>query len=213
VQAIIADLHDLGIPVLIDGAHALGQIPLDLSVLRPDWYVSNAHKWLFAPRGSAFLYADDAVAVHTRPTVTSHHLALGFPRSFDFIGTRDYTAWLALPAAISFYQHLDPDALRTYTTELIAAGSEQLLALGAQPVGPFDMSAMMRSFILPQRRPAQANDAHELTQTLWDEEHIQIMSVVAFDSLVLRISAQAYVEAADFAHVRSALEHHGWPGR
>lgn len=90
IRDIIADLHELAIPVHVDGAHAVGQIPLDLTDLQADWYVSNAHKWLYAPKGSAFLYAAPNVAPITRPVVTSHYIELGFPRSFDYVGTRDY---------------------------------------------------------------------------------------------------------------------------
>ena len=213
VADIIADLHALGIPVLVDGAHTIGQIPLDIAALGAEWYVSNAHKWLFSARGTAFLHASEAVAPITRPTVTSHYVDFGFPKSFDYIGTRDYTPWLALPAAIAFFEELDPVALREHQRALVAFGSEQLIALGAEPAGPLDMCAAMRSFVLPQRRATQFSDAHELTSTLWNEERIGLMVTVAFDALIVRFSTQAYVEESDLTRLRSALERHGWPGR
>src|SRR5664279_827418 len=83
VAQLVKELHRRDILVLLDGAHSLGQIPLDVASLGADWYVTNAHKWLYSPKGSALLYASDGVAPLTRPTVTSHYLQMGFPCSFD----------------------------------------------------------------------------------------------------------------------------------
>src|SRR5207244_4486351 len=79
LDRIVPELRAHGALVIVDGAHAVGQIPLDLAALRPDWYVSNAHKWLFAPKGTAFLYASRNAAPKTRPNVVSHFIAMGFP--------------------------------------------------------------------------------------------------------------------------------------
>lgn len=50
VEEMVKLCHSKGVPVLIDGAHALGTLPLDLSVLKADYYVANAHKWLACPK-------------------------------------------------------------------------------------------------------------------------------------------------------------------
>ena len=50
VEEMVKLCHNKGVPVLIDGAHALGSLPLDLGTLKADYYVSNAHKWLSCPK-------------------------------------------------------------------------------------------------------------------------------------------------------------------
>ncbi len=74
--------------MLIDGAHALGQLDLDLDRMRPDYYVSNAHKWLSAPKGSAFMYVDRKHQQSTRPLVISHGFGSGFNSEFIWSGKK-----------------------------------------------------------------------------------------------------------------------------
>ncbi len=213
IAGIVADLHARGVRVLVDGAHAIGQLPLDLTALGADWYVTNLHKWLYAPKGSALLYASDAARAVTRPAITSHFVDMGFPKAFDYLGTRDYSAWLAIPAAIRFFEQLGREALWRYEARLVAIASKQLAALGATPAGPPEMSAAMRAFILPQRREALAEDALDLKHALWEEASIQVNAAVLAGALLIRISAQAYVDAADLQALADHLDRRGWPGR
>ncbi|MET0279870.1 MAG: aminotransferase class V-fold PLP-dependent enzyme [Steroidobacteraceae bacterium] len=213
VQRLATELRRRGIPLFVDGAHAIGQVPLDLPSIGADWYVTNLHKWLYAPKGTAMLYASGGAAPLTWPLVTSHYLELGFPRSFDYIGTRDYTAWLTAPRALAFYQALGPARLMEHETALVRAGSEALQAIGAVAVAPPDLAAAMRAFILPQSRPALERDAAQVMQRLWDEARIQIRCTTLGGALLLRISAQAYVEAEELTRLAQVLHQQGWPAR
>lgn len=213
IQRICTELRRRGIPVFVDGAHAIGQIPLDLPAIGADWYVTNLHKWLFAPRGTALLHTSGSAAPLTWPLVSSLYVEMGFPRSFDYIGTRDYTGWLAAPAALAFHQSLGPDRLRAHCAALLEHGSAQLARIGVQPVGPASLSAAMRSFVLPQSRPAVEGDGAALMNTLWNEERIEVRSGAVGGLLLLRICAQAYVEAEDLTRLASVLDRLGWPAR
>jgi isopenicillin-N epimerase len=213
VQQMTAELRRRGIPVFIDGAHAAGQIPLDIAAIGADWYVTNLHKWLYAPKGTALLYASGSAAPLTQPLATSHHVGMGFPRSFDYVGTRDYTAWLAAPRALEFFQALGAARIQAHNAMLVKQGSEALLASGAQAVAPLADCAAMRAFILPQTRPAHESDAAEITQALWDNERIQIRCTTQSGLLLLRFCAQAYVDADEIAQLAQALDQRGWPAR
>ncbi len=86
--------------MLLDGAHALGQLPLDLPRLAPDYFVANCHKWLCAPRGSACMWVHSQRRGSVRPLVLSHGSGAGFTSDFVWDGNRDYSAQLAVSAAL-----------------------------------------------------------------------------------------------------------------
>jgi isopenicillin-N epimerase len=213
VKQLAHELHRRNILVFIDGAHAIGQVDLDIPAIGADWYVTNLHKWLFAPRGTAMLYASGSAAPLTQPLVSSHFVDLGFPRAFDYTGTRDYTAWLAAPAALAFYEQLGPQRLHAHQAALIGHGSRELAGIGAEAIALASLSAAMRAFRLPQSRPALADDALEVMGLLWERERIQIRCATLGGALLLRVCAQAYAEAAEFTALAEALQRHGWPAR
>ena len=95
LQRIVAACHAADVPVLVDGAHGPAQVPLDMRALGADWYAGNCHKWLCAPKGSAFLYARPDRQDDLHPVTISHGLGKGFLEEFDWTGTRDPSAWLA----------------------------------------------------------------------------------------------------------------------
>jgi isopenicillin-N epimerase len=213
LERILPELRARGVRVIVDGAHAIGQIPLDLAALKPDWYVSNLHKWLFAPKGTAFLYVADEVAPMTRPNVVSHYIAQGFPDAFDYTGTRDNSAWLAAPAALRFFEKLEPGEARAYQRQLLELATESLEQIGVHPIAPLALAGTMRSFLLPQARAATPDDAIDVMRTFWERDRIQAHASAFDGKLLTRISAQVYVEEADIERYRAALARHGWPGR
>jgi len=213
VARIVRDLKEKGIPTLVDGAHAIGQIDLDLEGIGAAWYLTNAHKWLYACRGTAVLYADPAAAMQTRPLVASHFVEMGFPRAFDYTGTRDYAAWLALPAAIDFFEALGPNPLRTYMADMIAKAVPYMTAIGARPADDRTNDLAMKTFVLPQRRRAEPEDVPRLQNALWSAARIQIGANIFNGQLLLRVCAQGYVEDTDFAELSRHLGHLGWPAR
>ena len=175
--------------------------------------MSNAHKWLFTPRGTAFVHASPAVASITQPATVSHFVEMGFPRSFDWVGTRDYTAWLSVPAAIEFHGGFDADAVASHRARLLEAFSERMQALGARPAGATSLCAAMRSFVMPRRGAVTREDAKALVRELWERSRIQAMATTFGDELIVRASAQVYVDEAEMRRLGDVLERDGWPGR
>ena len=104
-----------GILTVIDGAHAPGQLPLDLAEIGADFYTGNCHKWLCAPKGSGFLHARSEHHAMLDPLVISW--GWGWPdntfvNANQWQGTRDVAAYLSVPAAIEYQQAHDWPAVR-----------------------------------------------------------------------------------------------------
>lgn len=121
IEQICARARQAGILTIIDGAHTIGQIPLDMAAIDADFYLSNAHKWLCSPKGSAFIYARWDRKPLLEPLVVSW--GWGENKQFSYgsnlldylqwMGTDDPSAYLAVPAAIAFQaEHHWPDVRR-----------------------------------------------------------------------------------------------------
>ncbi len=198
LRAIIAVCHAAEVPVLIDGAHGPGQVTLDLGSLGADWYVGNCHKWLCAPKGSAFLWAAPKRQAELHPLTISHGFSQGFRAEFDWTGTRDASACLAVPTAIDFHHRLGDAGLRIRNVTLAAEGT-RLLAdrLGTEVGTTGALAGAMGVVRVPVPAPATAEWAQRLRQKLLAAR--TDAPVHALDgALWLRISAHAYNELADY---------------
>ena len=206
VQAIVDMSKARGIAVLVDGAHAPGVLPLALDELGADWYVGNAHKWLFAAKGCAFLHVAAPAATGLHPTVISNFYGAGFPAEFDWVGTHDYTAWLSLPAAIEFVETLDVERYRQYLGRL-ARNAAQCLAEAwgvALPAPPEAFGAMV-TMPLPGNLPASPDRVTQLRASLLNDFSIEVPILLINGRLWIRISAQVYNELADYEALAVAV--------
>ena len=95
---------------IIDGAHAPGHIPLNISNLNPDIYVGACHKWMCSPKGVSFLYANKNIQDDIDPLVVSWGYDSDFPSTSKFLdyhqwqGTKDMSAYLSIPFTIKFLE-------------------------------------------------------------------------------------------------------------
>ena len=211
IEALIPIARAAGARVFIDGAHALGQLPLDIDSLGVDWYATNAHKWLFTPRGSCVLYAAPEVQAITRPVIVSHYNADPYPRRFDYVGTRDVTSYLCAADGADFVEGLGAAAIAAHREGLMDEASAGFQTLGAMQVTPH--APALAAWTLPQSRVADPEDGLALMRGLWRDYRIQVASSSANGQLLLRLSLQVYNDAGDIHRLMSALNDGGWPGR
>ncbi len=199
VAEIVRKARERGIAVLVDGAHAPGQIPLDVPSLGADWYTGNAHKWFFAPRGCGLLWTAPHRQAETRPAVLSWGSDEGYTQAFDWIGTRDVSPWLAFETAAAAHDRFGGPALMARNRALAADAAEML---GFPATAPAAMRAAMAALALPA-----CPMAPEILQARLSREFA--LSVPAYalqDRVFVRISAQTYNVPADYESLARALK-------
>jgi isopenicillin-N epimerase len=203
IAEMVALCRARSVPVLVDGAHAPGQVPLDLCAIGADWYTGNAHKWLFAPKGCAFLAAAPGRRDTTHPAVISHGYGHGFAASFDWTGTRDPTAFLSIGAALAAHAALGGPALMARNAALAAeAGALLAERLGTEVGALPGMQGAMAVVRLP--RDGTAADALALRSRLF-ALGTDAPIVAIGGALWVRISAQAYNAIGDYVRLGDLL--------
>lgn len=190
-----------GILTVVDGAHAPGQIPLDLAAVGADYYTGNCHKWLCAPKGAAFLHARPEAQAMLQPLVVSWGWEPEVPGPSPFIdqleytGTDSYAAALTVPAAIDWQAAHDWPAVRAECHRRLREARRRTLALPAvQALHPDEPAfyAQMASFALPAVADPVAFQA-----ALYDRFAVEVPFVRWNGGVLARISVQAYNDEAD----------------
>jgi len=193
VRELTALAHAAGALVLIDGAHGPGMLDLDVQAVGADWYVGNCHKWLMAPKGCGFLWASPPRQADLHPLVISHGYGRGFTAEFDWTGTRDPSAWLAVPAAIEFHQKLGGPALRERNRTLARNAADMLAQTWNTERGaPDALTGSMAAVRLPLAGPATPERANKLRVKLFEQHRIEVPVTCVAGAMWVRVSAQAY---------------------
>jgi isopenicillin-N epimerase len=198
IQKICLKARQAGIISVIDGAHAPGQIDLDLPALQADFYTGNCHKWMLSPKGAGFLYARPAVQHMIEPLIVSwgYQSKSATPRETLFIdlmqwtGTKDPAAALSVPSAIEFMERNHWDDVRSRCHDLLRSAIGRICEWsGLSPLYPLDSDLyhQMGSLSIPKVR-----DVSELKSRLYDERKIEIPCMEWNGKHLIRLSVQGY---------------------
>jgi len=207
VREIAARTRAKGIPVLVDGAHAPGAIPLDIAALDVDWYSATLHKWTFTPRSCGFLWVSPARRDGLHPRVISWGLGQGMHEEFDLVGTRDPSAYLTAPDAIAWMRKEGVQAIQAYNHRLAWEAAQVLTRRwGTSFSAPESMIGTMASIPLPDRAGSTRADADRLRDGLLFEDRIEIELHEGLGRLWVRLSAQIYNDIADVERLAAAVE-------
>lgn len=208
VQEICDRAKELGLMTIVDGAHTPAHIPLNLRTLDPDIFTGALHKWLLTPKGNAFLYVKKQWQAKLDPLIISWGYEAEFPSHstfqdyHQFNGTRDFSAYLTTPAALTFLEDNNWEkhksecrALLQYYYPIVAKELESIVLC------PLNDEFLGQICSIP----IKTNQPLVLKQTLYEKYKIEIPVITFSEETYLRISFQAYNGAAEIETLINAL--------
>ncbi|KAF8978455.1 hypothetical protein BGZ46_006457 [Entomortierella lignicola] len=205
IKALIDTLQSYGILVFVDGAHAIGQVPVDLSFLKPDFLITNCHKWLYSVRGSAALYVSKNHQHLIHPTAIQSDYMGGFEMEFAWNGTMDYSTILSIEGALEFRRQYGEKAIINYTHKLAVKGGKIMAdILGTNVLTPYDHQVgNMVNVRLPIKNinHPKIETADYLIRHLLDKYNLYAPSYKHGGYFWTRVSSQIYLEIKDFVHL------------
>jgi isopenicillin-N epimerase len=199
---------------VIDGAHAPGNLDLDLAALDADVYCANCHKWLMAPASVGFLHANRRVKSTLRSAVSSwgHGYAADaidedvYPGTtnwhydMEFHGTTDRSPQMSLPETLAFRESIGGNAaVRARVRALTVHLRERMKSLGLAAWLPHDerLVSTMTAFPLPAAYQSGGggfiaapsdSPAQRLQKRLWERYRIEVPATTCAGRVFLRVS-------------------------
>ena len=195
VEQVVKEAQSRGIMTFIDGAHAPGQVELDLTKLGADIYTGACHKWMMTPKGSSFIYVKREHQDRFDPLVISWGYKSDTPSHSRFLdyhqtqGTRDFSAFLCTPEAIQFMKKYNWPAVASECRALVRQNAPRFCELlGTEPLAPLteDFTLQLCSFRL------RTNEAERVKSLLFDTYKIEVPVMRHGQAVFLRYSINAF---------------------
>jgi isopenicillin-N epimerase len=200
VKEICERAKELGLITIVDGAHVPGHIDLDLSELKADIYTGACHKWMMTPKGCSFLYVKREMQSLFDPLLISWGYQSAMPSHSQFLdyhqqqGTRDFSAFLTVPASIDFIKKHQWKELAKSCRKLAQSNIERFCELlDTVPLAPIgdEFFGQMCSFQI------KTNDPQKLKAMLYDQYRIEIPVMLQGDKVFIRYSINAFNDQND----------------
>lgn len=208
VEQIIREAQRRGIPTFIDGAHAPGQIDLNLDEMGVDYYTGACHKWMMTPKGCSFLYAHPRVQKQIDPLIISWGYDAAFPSHSQFLdyhqvqGTRDLAPFFCLDASLQFMEENNWKEVASQCRSLVLESAPKFIELlGVQSHVAIHPDFLAQMFSIPVCAPK----AEELQQELFDRYHIEIPVMRLGDKQFIRFSINGFNSNHDLDTLYQAL--------
>ncbi len=209
VEEICARAKEKGLITFVDGAHAPGHIPLDLSKLQADIYTGAPHKWMMTPKGCSFLYVKKAFQAMLDPLVVSWgygNPSFAHSQFQDYHqgqGTRDFSAFLTVPKAIQFMEEHQWPEIAKICRALVQKNVDRFCALlGTKPTSPVGDDFLVQMAGIP----IGTTEPEKLKQHLFDTYKIEVPVMRQNTNVFLRYSINAFNKPEDLDKLHDALK-------
>ncbi|RPD74708.1 PLP-dependent transferase [Lentinus tigrinus ALCF2SS1-7] len=216
-----------GVWTVIDAAHSIGQEQsINLSETKPDFWLSNCHKWLFAKRGCAVLYAPKRNQNIMKSSIPTSHeyvspngskyaeVGTNFVKQHEWTGTTDETPYITVPTAIAFREWLGgEEAIYDYCHKLAMDGARRMAeVMGTKVLDESgELVATMSNVYLPlptEKTPGEIYSPEVLAKIsglmmnkLLFEYNTYAGHFFHNGAWVSRCSAQVFNDISDFEYV------------
>ena len=200
-----------GIPLIIDGAHALAHFEFDIGELDVDNYTTSLHKWLFAPHGTGLLYVRRDKVADIWPLMAAPESRDADIRKFEAIGTHPEAPYLSIGEALSFHQGVGPARkearlvyLRNYWANKLLENDNVRLHTSLEPGFACGIANVEIDGVAP----------NDLRDHLWDHHRIITVSINHAEFRGIRVSPSVYTtlpELNRFIDIMDGVAKRGLP--
>lgn len=212
------------VPLLVDAAHAIGQVDINLRCLGNAgvcYWISDCHKWFFTPKGCAVLWVRedkqnnifpviDCATIGTKGCLVkknddSHHLS-DFEQRFTYLGTKDYTPWLSVEAAIDFVQEVGGYQALINRNNKLAIYAQNYISHSLQTSSPNCLTSMV-NLQLPKKVNSTelASDIMETLRNLYGIYLVVYEYPYQSKQFYIRLCIQLFIEEKDIFYLHDKL--------
>lgn len=209
VKEICEKAQQLGLITIIDGAHVPGHTNLNIQDLDPDFYTGTLHKWMLAPKGSAFLYVKKEFQKEMDPLVVSWGydneiiVESQFLDYHEYQGTRDISAFLCTPKVIDFLEDNNWEEVSKNCKALVLKNYQRFCdLLNTKPICPISEEFLGQMASIP----INVEEPLKLKELLFEKYKIEIPVMPLNGNYYLRYSINAYNTQEDLDKLYTSLE-------
>jgi selenocysteine lyase/cysteine desulfurase len=204
VKAVSQMAHKQGILVAVDAAQTSGTFRIDLHDLECDFYAASGHKFMFAPKGTGFLYARKESQELLKPLIVSAiHYNDKSIRKLENYNTRNYPEMLGMGVAVDYYNLIGAERrekrlyeLKNYFRSSIAADDRFLLKT------PKDdkLSCAIHTVEVLDKKVS------DVKNSLWENYQIDCRPMSTFGLNGVRISLSVFTTKKDLDYLVNGLK-------
>ena len=195
VKEICAIAKSKGLITIVDGAHAPAHVPLNIKELEADFYTGACHKWMMAPKGCSFLYAHKSVQTWCDPMIVSwgyKALKPSHSRFLDYnqmIGTRDFSAFLTIPACIQFMEENNWKEVSQVCHQMVLDNAQRFYdLLNCKPLSPLTSEWIGQMISIP----IATKEPEILQRKLFTDYQIEVPIMRQENDVYMRYSINAF---------------------